>query len=187
MECIEKFLLRAFMVNDKYSIAQQDPLKLSDSQLEEYPKTFPELEQAIDITIGYQDIVFRAVYLELNALVELELRRLAKSILINQGKKLIKLNRKKACCIIESEYEIKMKSLPCFEEVDEIRKIANAYKHSDGFKSDTNELLNKTTLKLGHQKKRYELSFDKAKNCIKAVKEYMKALPGERQDMYEMI
>lgn len=173
------------MVNDKYSIAQQDPFTLSNSQLEVYPKTFNELEQAIDITIGYQDIVFRAVYLELNALVELELRRLAKSILINQGKKLIKLNRKNVCSIIESEYEIKMKSLPCFEEIDEIRKIANAYKHSDGLMPVCDKPTNEEALKLGYHAKRHKLSFDKAKYSINAVKDFMKALPGVRQQIYE--
>jgi len=185
IECIEIFLNRAFAISDEYSIIQQEFQTLSASQHEYYPKTFSDLEHRIDILLGYQNIVFRAVYMELNAIVELELKRLATSIQLKQNKKPTKLNRKNAFSIIENEYGLGIRNLPCFEKMDEIRKIANAYKHSDGVKSVCEEQTNDTTIKLGYCKKRYNLSFDKAKSSIEAVKDFMKALPGERQQIYE--
>ncbi len=185
IECIEIFLDRAFMLEDKYSIAQQDPLHLSEHQLNMYPKTFNELEHVIDIVIGYQNIVFRAVYSELNALIELELKRLAKSILTNQNKKATRIDKKKACSIIESETGISIKDLPNFENIDEIRKIANSYKHADGFISISERLSKEKNISLDYQKQRYNLSYEVAKKSIQKVKEFMKALPGERQNIFK--
>jgi len=73
LEAIEVFFTRAFNVNDQH-------VKALD-----YPDTDEEHDNALDVLLAYQDIVFRAIYLELNALVELEITILAKSILRKRG------------------------------------------------------------------------------------------------------
>ena len=108
MQCIEVFLSRAFNVTDQYTHALEEA------------ETEVELDHAFDILLGYEKIVFKAVYSELNALVELELKILAKSILDSKGEEPRKLTRGKACKIIEQDYGIRLKNLSRYDEVDEI-------------------------------------------------------------------
>src|SRR5215510_5297553 len=100
LEGIEVFFKRAFNVDDGY-------VKAVD-----HAETEEEHDHAVDVLLAYQDIVFRAVYLELNALVELELTSLAKSILQKRGEKPRRLNRGEARPIIEAEYKISLQELP---------------------------------------------------------------------------
>ena len=110
MECIEVFLSRAFDVQDKYTLALRPPE--AQEELERYPELLAEIEHAVDILLGYQDIVFRAVYSELNALVELELKALARSILDARDEELHGLNRGNARTIIEEGYApIKLRNM----------------------------------------------------------------------------
>jgi hypothetical protein len=126
--------------------------------------------------------VFRAVYWELNALVEIEFMNLAQSILEARGGTQTKLSRGNAQSIIEQEYKIRLRDLPRFEEVDEIRKIANAYKHRGGFTGLYEEMVQGGSLLFGYKETRYELDWDKTYQSIQAVKEFMKSLPGDRQE-----
>jgi hypothetical protein len=179
MECIEAFLSRAFAVQDKYARALTPPE--TEEEIDEYPETLAEIEHAFDILLGYQDIVFRAVYSELNALVEFEFKTLAWSILEAKGEKPRRLSRGRACIIIEAEYGIKLEDLPGFDGVDHVRKVMNACKHDDGFSNTYEEAAPGGGWLLGYLGKRYELDEDKARESIKAVREFMRALPGERR------
>jgi hypothetical protein len=173
LEGIEVLLTRAFNVNDEY-------VKVLD-----HAETEEERDHALDVLLAYQDIVFRAVYLELNALVELELTSLARSIQQRRGEKLRPLNRGEARTVIEAAYNISLKELPSFSEVDEIRKISNAYKHHDGFSGEYEEIVPNAGGLFGYRETRYELDCTKAHQSIQAVREFMFALPGDRQQFPE--
>ena len=179
MECIEVFLSRAFDVHDKYALALRSPE--TEEYLDQYPETFAEYEEAVDILLGYADIVFRAVYSELNALVEFELRNLARSILEARGEKPHRLNRGSVRTIIEKEYGIKFEDLPGFDGVDDVRKIINAYKHDDGYSGTYEEAFSGGGWLFGYRETRYKLDWDKAYESIQAVRKFMRSLPGERQ------
>lgn len=173
LEGLEVFFTRAFNINDQYV------------QALDHAETEEEHDHALDVLLAYQDIVFRAVYLELNALVELEITILAKSILQRKGEKLRPLNRGESRRVIEAEYNINLKDLPKFGEVDEIRSISNAYKHDDGFSGEYEEIVPNAGGLFGYRETRYELDFDKAQQSIQAVREFMLALPGDRQQFPE--
>lgn len=179
IECIEVFLSRAFDVQDKYT-----PMRTpeTDEELEEYPRTLFELEHASDILLGYQDIVFRAVYSELNALVELETKNLAMSILEARDEKPRRLNRGEIRPIIEAKYEIRFKDLPGFDGVDDVRRVINAFKHDDGYADTYEEAFPGAGRLFGYRETRYKLDWDKAHESIQAVRKFMRALPGERQN-----
>ncbi len=173
LEGIEVFFTRAFNVDDEYVKA------LDHAETEE------EHDHAPDVLLAYQDIVFRAVYWELNALVELELTSLARSILQKRGEKPRPLNRGEARTVIEAEYKISLQELPRFSEVDEVRNISNAYKHDDGFSGEYEEIVPNAGWLFGHRETRYALDWDKAHQSIQAVREFMRALPGDRQQFPE--
>ena len=173
------FFERAFKVDDEY-------IRILDNEYtEEEWGEFGESEHdhAFDALLEYQEIVTRAVLGELNALVEYELKWVAKSIRRkHHGKSLgaeKKLSREKACVIIENEFYIKLKDLPGFCEVDEIRKVVNAYKHDAGY-SGKYELFF-----IGSGEKKYELDPDIAEKYLNAVKEFLQALPGEMLNLGE--
>ena len=178
LEGIEAFFTRAFSVDYEYIRPLDDP------------ETEWEYDHALDIVWAYQDIVFRAVYSELNALVELELRSLARSILQKrgdrQGGKSRSPDRSKASSIIEEEYAIELEDLPGFGEVDAIRKTFNAYKHEDGFSGEYEEIVPEGGWLFGYHETRYALDWEKAHRSIQAVKEFMHALPGDRQEFPEI-
>ena len=169
IECIEVFLSRAVDIQDRYTLALESPM------------TEEIFEHSSDILLGYQDIVFRAVYSELNALIELELKNLARLILEEKGNSPHRLNRGSARSIIETEYRIKLNDLPGFDEVDDLRKIINAYKHDDGYTDTYEEVVPDGGQLFGYRQIQYKLEWDKTYESIQAVRTFMRALPGERQ------
>jgi hypothetical protein len=183
LECLGTFLDRAFKVDDYYARAVTPPE--SGGDLEHYAKTLGELENAFGILLAYQDIVFRAVYWELNALVELELKYLVGSIMSARGEQPGPFKWRCARSMIEREYGISLEDLPGFDEIKEIRKIANAYKHDDGFSGSYEEITTGAGTVVARRETRHKLSRDKAYQSIEAVHEFMKALPGERQPFPE--
>jgi hypothetical protein len=181
LSAISMFFERAFKVDDEY-------VRILDKEYtEEEWDGFGESEHdyAFDALIEYQEIVTRAVLGELNALVEYELNWVAKSIRRkHHGKSLgaeKKLSREKACGIIENEFHVKLKNLPGFSEVDEIRKVANAYKHDAGYSGKYEPFF------IGSMEKKYELDPDIAEKYLSAVKEFLQALPGEKLNLGEDI
>jgi hypothetical protein len=181
MECIEVFLSRAFDVQDKYTLALRSPE--TEEELDQYPSTLAEIDHAVDILLGYQDIVFGAVYSELNALVELELKNLAMSILSRRGERQRRLNRGSARTVIETEHGIKFEDLPGFDGVDEVRQITNAYKHDEGYSGAFEEAVTGGGWLFGSRELRYKLDWDRAYESIQVVRRFMRALPGERQEI----
>lgn len=166
LEVIEIFLDRATFIDDEYNKAL----------LRGYtgdPTEDAEADHALDVILTYQDIVIKAVFGELNALVEWELKRLARTIPDHPRK----LSRKLACETIERHYGIIISDLPRFDEVDRIRQVMNAYKHDDGFSGEYEEIIGN----LVQAKQRYKLDWENALQSIKAVKEFLRALPGERE------
>ncbi|HUW94709.1 MAG TPA: hypothetical protein VMW58_02905 [Anaerolineae bacterium] len=170
-------------MDDIYTRAVTPPEAGGD--LEQYAKTLGGLEHAFGVLLAYQDIVFRGVYMELNALVELELKCLAASIMSARGEEPGPLNRGSARTIIEREYGISLRDLPRHDEIDEIRNMANAYKHDDGFSGTYEEIATSDGTVVAYRESKYKLSWDKASQSIQAVHEFMKALPGERQPFPE--
>ncbi len=176
IESIELFLTRAFRVNDEYARAFRGDYDDSNDHI--HP------DKAFDAMKGYQDIVFKAIFNELNALIELELKMLAKSVSNQEHIP----SRESACRIIESHYKIQLKDLSAFRGIDEIRQIANAYKHDDGFGKPSEEFPGRyeETIAgagslLGYRENRFPLDWENAYQAIQATKEFMQALPGERQ------
>jgi len=218
MECIEEFLSRAFLVRDHYTelLEASEAPSLEGEQIEDNSQAEAEIEhkeptdvegtdplfdydeflaeaeydRALDMLLGYQEIVFRAVYWELNALVELELKNLARSLLDVEADSPVsstsRCGRKGACRVIEREFGIQIDDLPRAKEIDEIRKIANAYKHDDGFADDVwEEAAPGAGPLFGYRAVRYQLDWDKTAEAVQAVREFMRALPGERQGFPE--
>jgi len=174
LRAISMFLERAFKVNDEYiEIIDKDFTQEEWNDFEE-----GEHDDALDALLFYQEIVTRAVVWELNALVEYELMWTAKSIQRKQhGKSLEakkKIWRERACEIIESEYRIKLEDFSGFNEVDEIRKISNAFKHNDGYSGNYEPFF------IGSIEKKYELDPELAEKYLSAVNEFLRALPGKR-------
>jgi hypothetical protein len=173
IQSIEVFLARSFSVDDEHTKS----LELAETEA--------EYDHAIDILLAYQEIVFRAVYSELNALVELELKNLAKSILEAKGENRQNLDRGIARSIIEQNYGINFENLPSFDEVNEVRKIMNAYKYDDGFSKIYEEVSPDLGWLIGYRETRYGLNQEKAYQSIQAVRKFMRALPGDRQEFPE--
>lgn len=183
LACLETFLDRAFKVDDYYSRAVTPPESGGDP--DHFATTLGELENVIGVLSAYQDVVYRAVYFELNALVERELKYLAASIMRAKGDDPGQLNRGSARTIIERECGISLTDLPRHDEVEQIRKIANAYKHDDGFSGTYKETITYKGTVLVSEEVRYQLSREYAKQSIRAVREFLHALPGERQPFPE--
>ena len=168
------FLERASKVDDEYNeIIDKDYTQEEWDDFEE-----GEHDDALDALLFYQEIVTRAVVWELNALVEYELKWIAKSIHRKQHGKSLEAEKKirieRACKIIESEYRIKLEDFSGFNEVDEIRKISNAFKHDDGYSGNYEPFF------IGSIEKKYELDPELAQKYLSAVNKFLRALPGKR-------
>lgn len=179
LNAISIFLKRASQVDDEYVLVLDK--EYTEEEWDEYGEA--EYDEAVDTLLSYQEIVTRTVLGELNALVEYELKWIAKSIRRkHHGKSLRaekRLSFEEACKIIESEYHVILKDLPGFSEVDGIRKVVNAYKHDDGYGGEYVPFFT------GSIEKKYELDLDKADGHLNAVREFLGALPGEKLNLGE--
>jgi hypothetical protein len=169
LRAISMFLERAFDVTDEYTLILDK--EYTQAEWDEFGEA--EHDRAFDALLDYQEIVTRAVLWELNALVEYELKRTAKSIRRKgQGTSLEsekRLSRESACKIIEREFGMKLKDLPGFNKVDQIRNLSNAYKHDDGYSGNYEPFF------IGSMEKKYELDPDGAKRDLIAVSEFLRA------------
>ena len=174
LRAISMFLERAFKVNDEY-------VQILDKEYtEEEWDDFGEAEHdgAFVALLDYQEIVTRAAVLELNALVENEIRWTAKSIRRKYQEMSVeeekKISRREARKIVENEFRINFDDIPGFSEVEEIRRISNAYKHDDGYSSKYEPFF------IGFVEKKYELNTEVAEKYLSAVSKFLRALPGKR-------
>lgn len=179
LSAISMFFERAFKVDDEYIRTLNRAYK--EGEWDEFGEA--EHDHAIDALLDYQEIVTRAVLGELNTLVEYELKWVAKSIKRKyHGKSLgaeKELSRGRACEIIENEFHIRLKDLPGFSEIDEIRRVANAYKHDAGYSGEYKLFFT------GSMEQKYELNPGIAERYVGAVREFLQALPGERLNLGE--
>ena len=170
-------------IDRAFSVDAENSRVLHREYTQEEWDTFGETEyaQVNNVVLDYEGIVIRAALGELNSLVEYELKWVAKSIYQKRyGKNpssRSKLARKKINeihKIIEDEFQVKLKDLPGFAEIHNMRKIINAYKHDDGYSGQYEPFL---TIAI---EKKYELDIQMVREYLEAVREFLSALPGER-------
>jgi hypothetical protein len=172
------FLDRALSVYDAYvRILDKE---YTEEEWDEYGEA--EYDHATDVLLDYQEIVTRAALHELNALVEHELRWMAESIQRKHSDEADeeneRLNRGRARQLIEKEHGINLQDVLGFRDVDEIRKIVNAYKHKDGYGDGYDE-----SWLIVEVQKRYELDSDEVPKYIDSVAKFLTALPGELSNL----
>ena len=187
---IELFVNRALAVDDDYvRIANGDPeffaelqkefesIESEDVELEDI--LFGEYERATDALLDYQDIVVRAALNEINSIIEYELKVHSSFALSKQsGKSLAECwvkDREKACKTVKEIYGIEIDGLPGYFEIEEVRKMINAYKHDDGYSKEDYEPFFMNYVK----QKKYQLNPNKISDYVNAAKKFLSALPGE--------
>lgn len=169
LESISVFLHRALSVRDGHVEALER--EYSEEEWDDFGEV--DTDRATNVMISYQEIVTRAAISELNAIVEYELKWRAKAILQKSEKKVPKrLSRGVARTIIESELGIDISSLSGFTEVDEIRKISNAYKHDAGYSGEYEPRYH------GFIEIRYPLDPELVKGYLQGAREFILGLPG---------
>ena len=106
-----------------------------------------DLSNALYDPMQAEEIATRAIYHELNALIESELQYLAVTPLADRGARSAKvprlvrdLRRGELWKLIGSYYQVQLDDLPGSAEVDNIRRIINAYKHRQGVKDLRSEI-----------------------------------------------
>lgn len=179
LESIELFLTRALKVYDEYArILNGENVSGWDFNYDDaVDAAILEQEHAVSVIRSYQDIVLRAALGELNALVELELTNLARSIRKEQAEPGSRrsMDRSTARRLIEEHYQISLNDLAKSTEVDELRQVVNAFKHRDGLTGEYKELPGGIELEQKH-----ELDLEQAFHYLAAVTDFLLSLPGQR-------
>ena len=157
-----------------------------------YYKTFEDYEPAFDMPLTRMEITIRAVFYELNAIVDHELQRVAhtpwvksdrfkgpKTIPdITSGKikdlKMISdrdITYGQIISLIEGYYHVRIEKLTCYKDIVKIRKKVNSFKHSKGLADFRNDKSEK--LQYPHY---YEIETKEAYDAIEHVRKFIKAL-----------
>ena len=133
-------------------------------------------------------ITLKAVYYELNALVEWKLGNLAaipyqvkttkypkplneisSKADVSKLRFVFDLNFNEICDLIENYYSIKLSEVPCHKQIQSIRTSINSFKHRNGFKDFRRD----RTFNILDS---YKITRIQAYNAIKSTKIFMKAL-----------
>lgn len=154
--------------------------------------TYGNLESAYDGPLSRQLIAVRAVYYEINALVEQNLYHVAhrpwiesakpgpKTLmeienLAKNGLRSLKIvnNLKfgEILELIQEYYEITIDDLPGWEVLSDIRTMVNAYKHRSGFVDFRNQAIEKAVIGERHIE-----DVDKAYRAIDCARKFLHAL-----------
>lgn len=197
LENVRMFVNRALAVDDKYIRIATENAQAGDfteyelengsqgDDFDDYDPQFAEHERAVDIVLSYGEIVARAALNEINLIVEYELKVIASFIEIERtGKRWQEMwigNREKACKVIEAAYSIKLENLAGYNEIEEVRKIINAYKHDGGYSKEYESWLGDYFSK----RKQHNLDFDKIYQYIDAAKVFLRSIPGKRPKLGE--
>lgn len=197
LENVRMFVNRALSVDDKYiRIATENAqagdfteyeleIGSQDDDFDDYDPQFAEYERAVDIVLSYGEIVARAALNEINLIVEYELKVIASFIEIERtGKPWQEMwigKREKACKVVESAHSIKLENLAGYNEVEEVRKIINAYKHDGGYSKEYEPWLRDYFSK----RRQHKLDFDKIYQYIDAAKVFLRSIPGNRPKLGE--
>jgi hypothetical protein len=145
-----------------------------------YPEEF---ENELYIPLQCEQIAIKAVFNEVNALIEWSLCSFASLPKENYFKnKKIKLvydmKFSQVCSSIEQKYNIKLDILPGFKKLKAMRKKINAFKHRKGFKDfrKNEEFKKEKTVNIFE---RYELNRKDAYQVIEDAKVFIKAFWSE--------
>lgn len=152
---------------------------------------FGEWESASDYPFARQEIGARAVYYEINALIESELRDSARQAWMESSKyrgrktldftkplpeavrtlkTIYDLSLKDVIELIEKKYNVKIDNLEGVEIFSEIRELVNAYKHRKGFVDERKQWLE------GRFAERYTTNVEKAYEAIDKAEVFIRAL-----------
>ncbi len=71
-----------------------------------------------------------------------------------------------------------MQDLPGYPEVDKIRRIANAYKHENGYGDEYD-----ASYVIFEKQQRYQLDPDEVPKYVDAVRQFVNNLPGELSNL----
>ena len=163
-------------------------IKLADEELSdifkreeagEFCHYLEEFENELYIPLQCEQIAIKAVFNEVNALIEWVLYGFATLPKEKQSKNMkIKLVYdmpiSEVCSSIEQKYNIKLDILPGFKRLKAMRKKINAFKHRKGFKDfRKNEEFKKG--KTVNILERYELNRKEAYQTIEDAKIFIKA------------
>lgn len=174
LEVIENFLDENFELVDVElsSICKRD-------EAGEFPHP-DDLSNALFVPIEREAIVIRAVFHEINALIEWELHNLAlepfsksarhaKARKANRIKLVHDLSIGEVRQLVEEHYKIELSHLPGAIEIESIRKTVNAFKHRKGFKDPHRDSCSKIP-------ERFEPDKDEAYKVIKGARDFLRAL-----------
>lgn len=177
LKIIERFLDNNIrLVNEELS----DIFKRKESgEFCHYPEEF---ENECYVPLEYEQIVIRAVFNEVNALIEWVLyghAKLSEKYFKNKKIKFVyDMPISEVCSSIEQIYNIKLDILPGFKRLKIMRKKINAFKHRKGFKDfRKNEEFKKE--KIVNIFERYELNRKDAYQVIEDAKVFIKAFWSE--------
>jgi len=173
IKTIERFLDKNIRLVDE---ELSDILKRKEA--EEFCHYPEEFENERYVPLECEQIVIRAVFNEVNALVEWVLYGLAelpKKYFKNKKIKFVyNMTLSEVCSSIEQKYNIKLDILPGFKRLKAMRKKINAFKHRKGFKDfQKNEEFKKG--KTVNIFERYELNRKEAYQTIEDAKIFIKA------------
>ena len=141
-----------------------------------------EFENECYVSLEYEQITIRAVFNEVNALIEWVLygfAELSKKYFKNKKIKFVyDMPISEVCSSIEQKYNIKLDTLLGFKRLEAMRKKINAFKHRKGFKDfRKNEEFEKG--KTVNIFERYELNRKDAYQTIEDAKVFIKAFWDE--------
>jgi len=148
-----------------------------------------DLANTLFDTMEREAIAIRAVFYEINALVEWELGNLALEayrdsarhaktpkflgdVPVDQASRVkfvYDLPIGEIHWLIEQYYEVKLSNLPGFAEVQRVRQAVNAFKHRKGFKDFRKDLGSKPL-------ERFELTRENAYEAIDGARSFLRAL-----------
>ncbi len=173
IKTIERFLDKNIRLVDE---------ELSDifkrKEAEEFCHYQEEFENERYVPLEYEQIVIRAVFNEVNALVEWVLygfAELSEKYLKNKKIKFVyNMPISEVCSSIEQIYNVKLDILPGFKRLKIMRKKINAFKHRKGFKDfrKNEEFKKGGTVNIFE---RYELNRKDAYQVIEDAKVFIKA------------
>ncbi|XGV87095.1 MAG: hypothetical protein ACAF42_16495 [Limnothrix sp. BL-A-16] len=177
LSAISMFIDRAFKVDD----AKINSVNRAYTPEEWQRFGAAEHDRATSLLLDYEGIVLRAALSELNSVVEYELKWVVRSIYQKKygshrdyRRKLSHKTIAEIYRIIEREFQVKIETLPGFQDVEAMRKVVNAYKHDDGYSGQYQPFL---TISI---EKKYELDIQMVRDYLQAVEVFLQALPGER-------
>jgi len=175
LKTIESFFDRVLLtVDDEYKRLSQQ----SETGAFETSDDMDAEANAFFFPMTSEEIALRAVLLELNALVEWELRELL-GFPKNTRKdgSLQDISRGQLGEYFLQEFKVSLAEMPGFDSVERIRNISNAAKHRKGFKIPGRDCALNSTLS------RWSLERAEVRLCIAGVKQFLTATMNKQKGL----